>query len=587
MSFFDKFRNGLWSQNKRIEGPPVLVKNQIKLSKSERASVLKGLPPMAHGILDSMVQNGLGQAIGYPGSGPFGNFPLGNGAQNPWAPQISQTNTLWLNLRWYLISNMRQLLCQAFVEIGLVQTVCKVPVDDALAGGVVLKSKQLDEEEIQHLQISLDRDNDIITTGIGEIWNRLFGGAGILIMTDQDPEKPLDISKITRDTPLEFRAVDMWELFWDQQNTEGYDPELQTLDFEWYNYYALKLHKSRVMRLKGMLAPSFIRPRLRGWGFSAVEALIRSMNQYLKETDIIFEVLDEFKVDVYKMNNLTNLLFSADGQSKVTQRIQMANWQKNYQNALIMDKEDDWDHKQLTFAGLAEIRREGRIQVASDMRIPPIKLFGSLATGGLGKDDQAEMEVYNTMVESEVRNKLKYVILRIAEIKCQKLFNFIPDDLELEFQPLRKLGAVEEEQVQSSRTTRLLASADKLSPEEFRDICNKWKLWPVKLDTDMASLNPDSTDTADDEGQDPKKETDQDDPGANRIDTRRPHAITGQPQPTTKKQNRIGYDSKKTTFYINSLFDKEDWKDAKAPFRSPLDKDLPDESSTEEEGDVE
>ena len=106
-------------------------------------------------------------------------------------------------------------------------------------------------------------------------------------MTDQDPEEPLDLEAIGPDTPLEFRAVDMWELFWDKQNTEGYDPEIQTQDFEFYDYYAMKVHKSRVMRLKGLTAPSFIRPRLRGWGFSVVEVLVRSMNQYLNQQILV------------------------------------------------------------------------------------------------------------------------------------------------------------------------------------------------------------------------------------------------------------------------------------------------------------
>ena len=50
--------------------------------------------------------------------------------------------------------------------------------------------------------------------------------------------------------------------------------------------------------MKGLTAPSFLRPRLRGWGFSVVEKLVRSINQYIKATDLGFEVLDEFKLDV-------------------------------------------------------------------------------------------------------------------------------------------------------------------------------------------------------------------------------------------------------------------------------------------------
>lgn len=467
------------------------------------------------------VQNGLGDALGFPSIG----FPQNQGS--PWTEQISSVTTIFKNMRWYLISNMRQVLSEAYIEIGLIQTIVDVPVDDALRGGVEIKSKQLDESQIEELQVSLDRDNDLQIAGQAAKWNRLFGGAGILIMTDQDPSEPLDIDAITKDSPLEFRAVDMWELFWDKQNTEGYDPEIQTHDFEYYNYYAVQVHKSRVMRLKGMTAPSFVRPRLRGWGYSVVEKLVRSINQYLKATDLGFEVLDEFKLDVYKIKNLSNTLMSPVGEQKIKQRVQMANWQKNYQNAVVMDSEDDFDHKQLSFSGLAEAMQGIRMQVASDMRMPMTKVFGIPATG-LNASTQDDIEVYNAMVESEVRNKIKYDLLRMIEIKCQKLFGMIPDDISVSFKPLRMLSAEQEENVKTQKFNRVLQAkqAGELTTFEFREACNKDDLLPITLDTAEDTLNPSDPDIASlVAGEpDPKHTVDVDDPGANREDTRKPRA---------------------------------------------------------------
>lgn len=471
-------------------------------------------------------QNGFSDAVGFGNTfGGQNGFPGGYSYQ-----QLSDTTTLFENLRWYLASNFRQLLSQMFVEIGLVQTIVCVPVDDGLRGGIMLKSKQLDEDQIKQLQISLDRDNDINTAGWAAKWNRLYGGAGILILVgDQDPEEPLDITKIGKDTDLEFRAVDMWELFWDKQNTEGYDPEIQSQDFEFYSYYSENVHKSRVMRMKGIEAPSFIRPRLRGWGVSVVEALVRSMNQYLKATDLGFEVLDEFKLDVYKIKNLVNTLISANGTNKIKERVQLANWQKNFQHAIVMDSEDDFDHKQLSFAGLAEAMAGIRMQVASDMRMPISKLFGTSEGGGIANTDQNDMENYNSMVESEVRDKLKYNILRICELKCQKLFGMIPDDLELEFKPLRELGAVDQENVKTQKFTRLLQAKQtgEINDQEFRDACNKGNLFDVQLDTIQDGLNPDDQESldvaAEEKDRNPETDLDIDNPGANREDTRKVH----------------------------------------------------------------
>jgi uncharacterized protein len=499
------------------------------MAKAKKGSKPKAGPKVKND--NSTIRNGLGDVLGYTDNA------------NPYSEQISDSGTMFKNLRWYFVSNLRQLLSELYCEIGLIQTIVDVPVDDALRGGVILKSKQLDEDEILKLINSLDRDDDINTVGQAAKWNRLFGGAGVLIMTDQDPMQPLNIEAINKDTPLEFRAVDMWELFWDKQNTDGYDPSLQTENFEHYSYYSQQLHKSRVMRMKGLTAPSFLRPRLRGWGFSVVEKLVRSINQYIKATDLGFEVLDEFKLDVYKIKNLTTTLMSEVGASAVQKRVQMANWQKNYQNAIVMDSEDDFDHKQLSFAGLAEAMEGIRMQVASDMRMPITKLFGTSASKGFATD-QNDMEVYNAMVEAEVRNKIKYDLLRVIEIKCQKLFGFIPEDLSIEFKPLRVLSAEQEENVKTQKFNRVLQAkqAGEITTFEFREACNKDALLSISLDNNQDQLNTDDPEIAAlVAGEpDPLDTKDVEDPGANREDTRKPRAWEFDKD--RKRDNSIGYD---------------------------------------------
>ena len=460
-------------------------KSKVKLKATKNAIAQIQTTP----INPEVVQNGLAGALFGNGAGigggfnPFG-FPFNQGNAN--VPTIENVGTLFDNLRWFFVSNDRQLLCQMYVEFGLVQTIVDVPVDDALRGGITIKSKQLEESQLEELENALDRNDDLNTAGQAAKWNRLFGGAGILILTDQDPETPLDISRISVNDNVEFRAVDLWELFWDMQNTQGYDPSTQDENFEFYTYYGSKVHKSRVMRLKGQLAPAFLRPRLRGWGFSVVEALVRSINQYLKATDLAFEVLDEFKIDIFKIKNLNSTLFSPGGEEKIRKRVSIANTEKNYNNALTMDSEDDWDHKQLSFAGLGDAMQQIRMQVASDMRMPLLKLFG-IGAVGLNASSEDEIEVYNSMVESQVRNKIKYYILKIIEIKCQELFGFVPDDLSLEFKSLRVMSAEQEMNVKKSKSDILMQfyQAGVLSSTEVRNAINKSELLDISIDAEL------------------------------------------------------------------------------------------------------
>lgn len=421
-----------------------------------------------------MIKNGLSDAI-------MGTDPT-------FGSQLSQTDTLFKNNRWYLISNLRQLLSEIYVEHGLIKTVVDLPVDDGLRAGFEIHTKMLDPEQIDQLQADMERKDDLQAMGQALKWNRLFGGAGVLIITDQDPKTPFDIKSITEDTPLEFRAVDMWELFHDMMNTDPVgstqDETLRLKQVKTYNYYGMEVHESRVMKLKGLEAPSFIRPRLRGWGFSIVESMVRSINQYLKATDLTFEVLDEFKLDIYKIKGLTSTLLNPNGAAKVFERVSLANRQKNYQNAITMDAEDDYQQKQLTFAGISETMDGIRKQIASDLRMPLTKIFGISAAGfSSGEDD---IENYNSMVESDVRCKAKYHLLKIVQIRCQQLFGFIPEDLRISFPSLRILSTEQEENVKTMKFARALQArqAGELTQEEFRDIINKENLLGIKLNKD-------------------------------------------------------------------------------------------------------
>ncbi len=437
-------------------------------------------------------------------------------SMNPFTPgasigtPINQVGTLFVNNRWYFVSNFRQLLSEIYVEHGIVQTVVDVPVDDGFRGGIDIITNQISPEDLKKLKNKMEQENDIEILKQTFKWNRLFGGAATMIMTNQDPATPLELSKLKKDDPLEFRAVDMWELFFSLQNTDNYaeaiDDQMNTLT-KYYDYYGEQVHYTRVMKQVGMVAPSFLRPRLRGWGFSICEALVNSINQYLKSNNLIFEVLDEFKIDVYKMKNLANTLLNPNGAAAVQARIAAANLQKNFQHAVAMDSEDDFIQKELSFAGIAETMVGIRMQIASDLRMPLTKVFGISAQGfNSGEDD---IENYNAMVESSIRAKAKFSALQMVQLRCIQMFGYIPDDLDIGFKPLRMLSAEQEENVKTQQFSRLFqaAGAGHITNEQFLEACNKNNLFPIQVDPSTEQINMDDEDTVGAEGTDSPKAT--------------------------------------------------------------------------------
>jgi phage-related protein (TIGR01555 family) len=399
--------------------------------------------------------------------------------------QLSQTDTQFLNLRYYLITNDRNLLTFMYTEHGIVQTLIDQPVDDAFRNGYDIKTSQLDEDEINELEVYIERERINHTIGMAMKWTRLYGGGGIMVMTDQKPDEPLRIEDIKKDTPLEFKSADLWELFNYSQNLFPF-----TKADYLYNYYGYRVHESRVYELRGKEAPSWLRQRLRGWGLSELEKVVRALNQFMKHQNVVFELLDEAKVDVYKMDGYNSSLITDEGTNLVAKRVQLANQMKNFQNALTLDKDDDYEQKQYSFSGLPEILKQIRESLASDLKMPVTKLFGISSAGfNSGEDD---IENYNGMVESEVRAKVKFVIVDILSLCCQRLFGMMPDDLQIEFKPLRMLSSEQEQAAKNSKFNRVMATytSGLADPSDAKEAINRESLLPVDLDTKSEPNDP-------------------------------------------------------------------------------------------------
>lgn len=379
-------------------------------------------------------------------------MPLGVNPTLGTAP-IQSANPMFYNNRYYLITNLRALLNELYVEHGIIQTMIDQPVEDAFSGGFKIISSQLDADDIIELEKKME-ETDIVNILIEALkWNRLFGGAGIIVnIAGEDPSKPLELEQISSNREIEFYSADRWEL---ANNPYVLQPDLQPngtmLEGVNFNYYGVEVNPSRVLILKGKAAPSLKRLQLQGWGMSELERLISPMNKFLKNQNVIYELLDEAKLDVYGIENYAGSV-GAGQEEAVKKRIMLTNYMKSYLNALILDKEDVFEQKQMSMAGVSEVLREARYDIASAMKMPVTKIFGMSSAGFNSGDD--DIENYNSMIERDVRTPSKNVIKSVVRILCKSVFDFVPDDIDIEFESLRILKETEEEALRTSKYNR-------------------------------------------------------------------------------------------------------------------------------------
>jgi phage-related protein (TIGR01555 family) len=439
--------------------------------------------PKAPAAEGAVVMNSMNTLIDNVSGGYFMGQVSGN--------QLSQTDTQYLNLREYLISNNRQLLSEMYVEHGIIQTLVDQPVSDAFSTGFDIKSSQLDADDCEAILQWCEEYRVLHSLMEAMNWTRLYGGGAIFIITDDMPHIPLKIEDLDADSNIEFRACDMWELY--QFKNDDYSviaTGSNRLNDMTYTYRGFTVDPSRVMRIDGKKAPSFVRPRLRGWGMSECEKIVRPLNTYLKNQNVIFELLDEAKVDVYGIEGFNASLASTDASIRAAKRVQQANYLKSFVSALVMDKEDTYEQKQISFAGLGEMLDQVRLELATALKMPMTKLFGMSAAGfNSGEDD---IENYNAMIESEIRSKCKGHVVQLLKIACQIELGFIPDDLTINFKSLRILPATEEEQVKTQQFNRIMSSwqSGLIQPEEAREGINRNSLLPVEIDENAPINEP-------------------------------------------------------------------------------------------------
>jgi phage-related protein (TIGR01555 family) len=391
-------------------------------------------------------------------------------------PAIQNNIYAPLTLNWQILTYM-------YKTHGIIQTAIDMPVLDAFRGGLEYHSKELSPDNLKELEDRMEEDQVFTQLGEATCWKRLYGGGALIVNTNTPADQPLTAKNLKN---IELYAANRWEL-----QTPGMNPKVpwEMLGFgipvnsEYFTFYGKKVHGSRVLTMSGKPAPYILRWQLQGWGMSEVERMIEDFNCYIRTKNVLYELLEEAKIDVYRLKGFNAQLASAVGTAKTMARMDAVNQIKNFNKAITLDVEDEYDQKQLTFAGIAEVMKENRVGIASALRIPMTKLFGLSASGfNSGEDD---IENYNAMVESEIRQTAKPVIRKILNFYMQVLFGDV-FDISFTFKPLRVMSSVEEENVKTSKQNRIHQNFDKglLTAQEVVEELEKEQL--IQAGTDVS-----------------------------------------------------------------------------------------------------
>lgn len=366
-------------------------------------------------------------------------------------------------------------------SFNIIQTAIDLPVDDALSTGFEVISDELDADDIQqamdvfHESIGLDN--------IGKLakYSRLYGGSGLILLDGNQDLTTTPV--ITPKSNLSCLVVDRWRINTKQIGlgntitkdlTLEYNSTFKTFWLHVFNDVSRECSFERLTPFKNkntLDRTSWI--YLRGWGASIVEQILEVLNRHIKARNVIYEILDEAKISILKLNGFRESLITSDGTANMAKMAQMTNNIKDYSSMLMLDKLDEFEQKQLNFAGLAEMLREIRLDMAAALRMPMSKLYGEQQAGWATK--QHENDNYNSYLRSAIQNPLKPVIKQIMIACFQKAGLSVPTWFDITFPQLAEINEQEEEAIKQSAYTRLsdLYAKGVLDDEEFKSELSK------------------------------------------------------------------------------------------------------------------
>lgn len=229
---------------------------------------------------------------------------------------------------------------------------------------------------------------------------RLWGGAALMLGTGEEGpalEQPLDVERIKKGglkylTVLTRRHLTSAGEIDRDPASEWYGrPKLYQLASE--NGAQVRIHPSRLVIFMGSEpADDELDVSYQGWGDSVLQSTLDAIKQADGTAANIASLVFEAKVDIIRIPNFMASLGDEGYKSKILERYTLANTSKGINGTLMLDKEEEYETKQASFAQLPDVLDRFLQIVSGAADIPVTRLLGQSPAG------------MNATGESDLRN---------------------------------------------------------------------------------------------------------------------------------------------------------------------------------------
>lgn len=293
---------------------------------------------------------------------------------------------------------------------------------------------------------------------------RLWGGSAIIIgIKGDDPAEPLDVGRVRKDGLSYLHVMSRHQITADQLDT---DPES-----EWFGHpvkFTLSTTKGEVASIHPSRVVSFIgQPMPEGsllateqyWG----DPLYQSIETALKNADLSQDgfaaLIDEAKIDILKIPDLTELAGSDEYETRLINRLASAQRGKSTWRALVLDAMEEWDQREVNWSGMPDIINTYLQLVAGAADIPVTRLLGQ-SPKGLQSTGEGEERDYHAMVMARQNELLAPALDRIDEVLIRSTLGDWPEDIHYRFNSLAEMSPKDVAEIEKKRSETIKTYAD-------------------------------------------------------------------------------------------------------------------------------
>lgn len=296
---------------------------------------------------------------------------------------------------------------------------------------------------------------------------RLYGGSAIILGTgDANTAQELNVERIGKDGLSFIHVASRYEITAGQLERDAASPHWgEPVDYTMATSSGagLKLHPSRVIPFVGSELPDLTFSQ--GWGDSVLQVLDEAVKNAGLAAGGIAQLLQEAKVDVFKIPNFMANVGDEAYRTKVLERVSLAQQSKSIVNGLLMDAEEEWSQKQISFSQLPEVLRLYLQIAAGAADIPATRLLGQ-SPDGLNATGEGDLRNYYDRLASEQEVYLRPRLERLDEVLIRSALGNRPPEVHFAFAPLWQISEKEKADIFKTKAdgARALAGTGGASP---------------------------------------------------------------------------------------------------------------------------